>query len=64
MHRHDPQKSPNPLWQTFIADEQLHAMAPLTRAPIKGWIKIAFWILRVYIVALLALVAIGLYRQS
>jgi len=51
-------------WRAFVADEQLEDMAPLARAPIKGWIKAVFWILRVYVVALLILVGIGLYRQS
>lgn len=64
MRPHHLRDSVNHRWQTFIADEQLHTLAPLGRAPIKGWIKVAFWVLRVYIVTLLALVAIGLYRQG
>ena len=38
------------------------APAPLTRAPVKGWVKVVFWGLRVYIAAMLVLVLVGFAR--
>ncbi len=34
----------------------------LTRAKLKGWVRIVFWGLRLYIVAMIVLVAIGFAR--
>jgi hypothetical protein len=35
------------------------APVPLTRAPVRGWLRWAFWGLRVYIAVMLVLVVIG-----
>ena len=40
------------------------APGPLTRAPVKGWVKAVFWGLRVYIVAMLVLVLVGFARGA
>ncbi|MDD2876896.1 MAG: hypothetical protein PHT60_04805 [Acidiphilium sp.] len=47
---------------TFLREEPVQTLAPLTRAPIRGWINVAFWGLRVYIVVMLVLVGIGFVR--
>lgn len=38
------------------------ALPPLTRAKVRGWVSWVFWGLRVYIAAMLVLVAIGFSR--
>lgn len=38
------------------------APVELTRAQLKGWVRVVFWGLRVYIVVMIALVAIGFAR--
>ena len=47
---------------SFLQTEGVRELAPLSRAPIQGAVKIAFWGLRLYIVAMLILVAIGFTR--
>ncbi|MBU2766906.1 hypothetical protein HAP94_12020 [Acidithiobacillus ferrivorans] len=44
---------------SFLQAEGGGDLAPLSRAPIQGAVKIAFWGLRLYIVAMLILVTIG-----
>lgn len=48
-------------WEDFIKDEGLldYNKIPLQRAEIKGWIKWAFWFLRIYIVVMIIMVIIG-----
>jgi len=46
----------------FLQAEGGGELAPLSRAPIQGAVKIAFWGLRLYIVAMLILVTIGFTR--
>ena len=45
----------------FIKDEGLldYNKIPLNRAEIKGWVKWAFWFLRIYILIMMILVIIG-----
>ncbi len=47
---------------SFLQAEGGGDLAPLSRAPIQGAVKIAFWGLRLYIVAMLILVTIGFTR--
>ena len=47
---------------SFLLAEGGGELAPLSRAPVQGAVKIAFWGLRLYIVAMLILVAIGFTR--
>ena len=46
----------------FWDREGVRELAPLGRAPIKGWVQWAFWGLRAYIVVMLVLVTIGFTR--
>ncbi|MHB8248567.1 MAG: hypothetical protein ACYDCX_06725 [Acidithiobacillus sp.] len=46
----------------FWDREGVRELAPLRRAPIKGWVQWAFWGLRAYIVIMLVLVTIGFTR--
>ena len=46
----------------FWDREGVRELAPLRRAPIKGWVQWAFWGLRIYIVVMLVMVAIGFAR--
>ncbi len=46
----------------FWDREGVRELAPLQRAPIKGWVQWAFWGLRAYIVIMLVLVTIGFTR--
>lgn len=46
----------------FWDREGVRELAPLRRAPIKGWVQWAFWGLRAYIVVMLVLVTIGFTR--
>lgn len=43
----------------FWDREGVRDLPPLARAPVQGWVRWAFWGLRVYIVVMLVLVAIG-----
>ena len=47
---------------SFLQEEGGGELAPLSRAPVQGAVKIAFWGLRLYIVAMLILVTIGFTR--
>jgi hypothetical protein len=47
---------------SFLQAEGGGELAPLSRAPVQGAVKIAFWGLRLYIVAMLILVTIGFTR--
>ncbi|MBN2679108.1 hypothetical protein [Acidithiobacillus thiooxidans] len=47
---------------SFFQAEGGGELAPLSRAPVQGAVKIAFWGLRLYIVAMLILVTIGFTR--
>ncbi|MFW0884693.1 hypothetical protein ACMCNP_06580 [Candidatus Acidulodesulfobacterium sp. H_13] len=51
-------------WENFIKEEGLvnYNKIPIERAEIKGWVKIAFWFLRIYIIIMVVLVIIGFYR--
>ncbi len=51
-------------WEEFIKNEGLldYNKIPLKRAEIRGWIKIAFWFLRIYILIMVILVIIGFSR--
>ncbi len=51
-------------WENFIKEEGLvnYNKIPIERADIKGWVKIAFWFLRIYIIIMVVLVIIGFYR--
>ena len=42
-------------WEDFIKEEGLidYNKIPVQKAEIKGWVQIAFWFLRVYILVLL-----------
>ncbi|AOU96962.1 hypothetical protein BI364_02115 [Acidihalobacter yilgarnensis] len=46
----------------FMQEEARQEPCEITRAPIKGWIQFAFWGLRIYIVVMLLMVAIGFVR--
>jgi hypothetical protein len=46
----------------FLRQEGLRELPPLSRAPVQGPLKWAFWGLRLYIVVMLMLVAIGFTR--
>jgi hypothetical protein len=48
-------------WQKFMAEEKLldDNTKPVKKAKIKGWIKVAFWFLRAYIVIMVILVLLG-----
>ena len=51
-------------WEDFIQEEGLldYKEIPIKRARIKGWVQVAFWFLRLYIVAMIILVIIGFAR--
>ena len=51
-------------WEEFIKNEGLldYNKIPLKRAEIRGWIKIAFWFLRIYILIMVIIVIIGFSR--
>ncbi len=48
-------------WEDFIKNEGLldYNKIPLKRAEVRGWIKIAFWFLRIYILIMVIMVIIG-----
>ncbi|MCL4497404.1 MAG: hypothetical protein M1412_08965 [Deltaproteobacteria bacterium] len=51
-------------WEEFVKNEGLldYNKIPLKRAEIRGWIKIAFWFLRIYILIMVIIVIIGFSR--
>ncbi len=51
-------------WENFVKEEGLldYNKIPLQRAEISGWVKFAFWFLRIYIVVMVVLVIIGFSR--
>lgn len=51
-------------WEEFIKNEGLldYNKIPLKRAEVRGWIKIAFWFLRIYILIMIIIVIIGFSR--
>jgi hypothetical protein len=51
-------------WENFVKEEGLldFNKIPLHRAEIGGWVKFAFWFLRIYIVVMVILVIIGFSR--
>ena len=51
-------------WENFIKEEGLvdYNKIPLQRAEIKGWVKWAFWFLRIYILIMVILVIVGFSR--
>lgn len=49
-------------FERFIKQEGARTLTPLTRAPVQGFVKAAFWGLRFYIIVMLLLVAIGFSR--
>ncbi|WP_291525518.1 hypothetical protein [Acidithiobacillus sp.] len=51
-----------PEFLAFLEEEIHQEPKPLTRAPIRGGIQIAFWGLRTYIVIMLIMVAISFVR--
>ena len=50
--------------QTGSARMKRQGAAPLERAVVKGSVQVAFWGLRVYIVAMLILVIVGFARGT
>ncbi|CDQ11622.1 conserved protein of unknown function [Acidithiobacillus ferrivorans] len=60
MHpKEDFRSEATPEFLAFLEEEIHQEPRPLTRAPIRGGIQIAFWGLRIYIVTMLIMVAIG-----
>ena len=51
-------------WEEFVKNEGLldYNKIPLKRAEIRGWIKIAFWFLRIYILIMVIIIIIGFSR--
>ena len=51
-------------WEEFVKNEGLldYNKIPLKRAEIRGWIKIVFWFLRIYILIMVIMVIIGFSR--
>ena len=51
-------------WEDFVKEEGLvdYNKIPVEIAEVKGWIQIAFWFLRIYILAMIILVIIGFSR--
>ncbi|MBU2717896.1 MULTISPECIES: hypothetical protein [Acidithiobacillus] len=63
MHsQEDFHSAATPEFLAFLEDEVHQEPKPLTRAPIRGWIQVAFWGLRIYIAVMLIMVAIGFAR--
>ncbi|MGR2929396.1 hypothetical protein [Acidithiobacillus ferriphilus] len=60
MHpKEDFRAEATPEFLAFLEEEIHQEPKLLTRAPIRGGIQIAFWSLRIYIVIMLIMVAIG-----
>jgi hypothetical protein len=51
-------------WEEFVKNEGLldYNKIPLKRAELRGWVKIAFWFLRIYILIMVIMVIIGFSR--
>ena len=51
-------------WEDFIKEEGLvdYNKIPVERASVTGWVQIAFWFLRIYILGMIILVIIGFSR--
>ncbi len=51
-------------WEDFIKEEGLidYNKIPVQKAEVKGWVKIAFWFLRIYILVMIIMVIIGFSR--
>ncbi len=51
-------------WDEFVKNEGLvdYNKIPLKRAELSGWLKITFWLLRVYILIMIIMVIIGFSR--
>ncbi len=51
-------------WDNFVKEEGLldYNKISLQRAEINGWVKFAFWFLRIYIVIMVVFVIIGFSR--
>ena len=51
-------------WEDFIKEEGLidYNKIPVQKAEIKGWVQIAFWFLRIYILVMIIMVIIGFSR--
>ncbi len=47
---------------SLVARTDRMAPVELTKAQVKGWVRVVFWGLRVYIVVMIVLVAIGFAR--
>ena len=58
----DFHSAPTPDFLTFLQEETNQEQKPLIRAPVQGWIQIAFWALRIYVALMLIIVAIGFAR--
>ena len=61
-HKEDFHAAPTQDFLAFFEEETHLEPRPLTRAPVRGWIQVAFWGLRIYIVVMLVMVAIGFAR--
>ena len=46
----------------FFEEETHQQPCPINRAPVQGWVRIAFWVLRLYILVMLVTVAVGFSR--
>ncbi len=48
-------------WDRFVKREKLfeYGVRPVRRAKIKGWVKVAFIVIRIYIVVMVVLVFLG-----
>ena len=61
-HKEDFHAAPTKDFLTFFDEETHLEPKPLTCAPVRGWIRVSFWGLRIYIVVMLVMVAIGFAR--
>ncbi|AUW95122.1 hypothetical protein [Sulfobacillus sp. hq2] len=55
-------KTPQKNLQVLSVPEDSHTPVKLTKVVPKGWIQVAFWALRIYILVMVVLVAIGFSR--
>ncbi len=60
--KEDFHSAPTQDFLAFLQEETHQEPKPLSRAPVQGWIQLAFWGLRIYIVVMLVMVAIGFAR--
>ncbi len=51
-------------WEDFIKEEGLidYNKIPVQKAQINGWVRTAFWFLRIYILVMIVLVIVGFAR--